>query len=596
MTGPDEDEVVDLTMSDDGADDASNLASAAAAAAEEEEEEADDDDICSLDTLPAPAGAKTEFDDEDYDRETEPDLGRRSSSMLDDGCSFSAPPTPRPGDAAREADVGEGVSGDLPPPSFQFDKGTVRVHAIPGDGHCLFRACLHQRRRRAVPRSRRRRSLPSDAEVRALRTQIAEYMRDHREELSHFFVEDGPGQRLDESIQAVEGGDWGDATCLNVVANLWKVPVEVYMEMGTVLRHFPCGESAIGMSPKGRAARPVRLAYRCVEEGGVYVHNHYDSVDSVLWDDPQSSQATALWPITTVTSDASLDASSSRPPSASPARPPSSAAAKSSTAASPPRTSPPATPVRRCHSPVRSPRVAKRLCAEEPANVSASLPSSQELLEDRRSPTPGLMAPGSPDAQCLSASQGAATEKLSQDTVVSCEPPPDPHPPPADGADGDSGHSGRSAAQMGSPLSRTTHTSMDRLLTQEPFSPPDFGLAVLESSKDESSTRTRQWVDEVVPVTEEEMFLDEGEFVFHVEPAMVAGELDEVTQTRDVATQISTVGNTCLYEWTCYPFRTFSQKIMTPNGTKPKLRTVSSNVRIANGHLIGTFQVIYSKL
>ena len=252
---------------------------------------------------------------------------------------------------------------------------------MPGDGDCMFRAILNQR----APRSRQS-TLPSDQEVQELRKQVVTYLKENETLLLEFLAQEG----FDESIRSVEEGEWGDSMALFAVSNLWSVKVEVYMELGPVIVYTPLDKDA--MDP-----RPLRLAYRCADDSGQLIYNHYDSVLEVELDVPPSS------------------------PQCTAAR--RSTATATSTSTLTPRRSPRGKPRSNPRSNPRSPRAKRARADPDPdpdlhpdhddSDCDPDPPGpaglSQELM-DRVSPTPGVLAHGSPNTGEASASQEASQE------------------------------------------------------------------------------------------------------------------------------------------------------------------------------------------
>ncbi|XP_052131248.1 uncharacterized protein LOC113218015 [Frankliniella occidentalis] len=469
------------------------------------------------------------------------------------------------------------------------DDGTVTVKRIPADGHCLYRAVLHQR----LPPDRRD-QIPDDDAVAELRREVAGFMRKNRSTLQHFYTAD-KRQDLDHSIDLVEDGGWGDHISLYAVANLWSSPIEVLMEYGPKMVHYPDGQDTIGTSPSAPPPT-LRLAYRCAPDAdGQMVYVHYDSVVEVDGQQPAASAPSTAAP----------------PPStaAPSATPPRSACSTSSRGSRAPRRphSPPAT---------RSPR--KRLCpaATETSATSGPSQSSQELV-DPPSPTPGVLAPGSPNADCMSASQPS---QPSQDTdaQVAAADDDDDAQATIDERVATVDHGAQTsvservvedlAAQVyedDDDAQGTVVDDMEGLVTTafspvRPISPVSFGgksaprnrLLSPESSSGfltlvpelTSAQRASEWVWSQtlsdVPVDDDEAN----------DLPLVDERLDPNRQ--DAATGVSTIFG-ILTDWQYQSVAATQPSKKDNRSLHPvaKTRTVSTNVVLSSGTLVGTFQV-----
>ncbi|XP_034255219.1 endochitinase A1-like [Thrips palmi] len=496
-------------------------------------------------------------------------------------------------------------------PTFQFDKGQVTVREIPGDGHCLFRSCLHQRRS-----PDRRRTLPSDAEVNRLRNEVAAYMRDHRAKYRAFFSD----RILNDSISTVESGGWGDCASLSAIANMWRCPIEVYVEMGAVIQHLPDDEDSDAADSRPDAPA-LRLAYRCAEEDGNWIHNHYDSVESVVLDTASSApRSPPPFPSTEETGQPRTASSPPPFPSMEETEQPRTASSPEpsmsthSTAPSPggrssrKRTLQRGTPANSAKRSGGPSATSTPFAASCPAPFAAGdglgvdRNSSQDLV-DPASPAPALTPPGSPHDQCVSASQ--ETLKAKQGSVA---------PEPSEKRAAVQNRLRPSSSASGSDRLETTVlppllTGNDPSLAAEPSTDltdghldlTDLPQPALSATEKTSEWLSKVWdlgidVDEVVAAFASSPE-DEGEYLEDVSDKTQAaspGHGDEAKLVADAQCSISSVVvcDTVI--------RSYSNcDIGSPRKTKnaPNLaistRTISTNVSLSNGKLIGTFQVFY---
>ncbi|XP_055523232.1 deubiquitinase OTUD6B-like [Wyeomyia smithii] len=157
---------------------------------------------------------------------------------------------------------------------MDYDEGVILVRRMPGDGHCLFSALVHQHFKSEVG------SVEHYENVRNLRRRIVEHIRsnienfraslvDTVEEMSHLRHTSVEG-KIEEFLRNIaESNEWGGQETIAPAATILNRRIDVYYENGPIIM-FNRELAAFGV---------LRIAYRLATRNSRNaLRNHYDSV------------------------------------------------------------------------------------------------------------------------------------------------------------------------------------------------------------------------------------------------------------------------------------------------------------------------------
>ncbi|XP_055527313.1 uncharacterized protein LOC129719926 [Wyeomyia smithii] len=160
---------------------------------------------------------------------------------------------------------------------MRYNGGAVSVRVIPGDGHCLFAALVHQYHRMEI-NSKEHRDATLDIRKR-IENHIRENLERYAPSLTYAAGLDygDANQGLSDFLSRLGNGkEWGGEESITAMTEIYNCRIDVYCEQG----------ARISFNESGAANRTLRVAYRIGGRTSKSVErSHYDSVVQLLRND-----------------------------------------------------------------------------------------------------------------------------------------------------------------------------------------------------------------------------------------------------------------------------------------------------------------------